>query len=134
MKASELRIGNTIASSGNPSNIDTWVIGNVVSISSLDTEFEQIEIETEEEFTWFFKDNYFGIPLTEEWLLNFGAERYEFDNGQLNQYRISNRLFVFRDGFWTDYGSSKSLRYVHQLQNLYFALTGEELEITTKTK
>lgn len=28
-----------------------------------------------------------------------------------------------------DFGASDNLKYLHQLQNLYFALTGEELEI-----
>jgi len=38
MKASEIRIGNLIASSGNKEDIETWVIGEVISISSLDSD------------------------------------------------------------------------------------------------
>lgn len=62
------------------------------------------------------------ISVTEEWLVKFGAE-----NIRENQYRIGNRLFILRNGYWVDYGTSVILKYVHQLQNLYFALTKEEL-------
>jgi len=67
------------------------------------------------------------ITLDEDWLLRFGFEKYEFDNGEPNQYRYNNRLIVIRDGKFTDYGSSVMLEYVHQLQNFYFALVGKEL-------
>lgn len=81
--------------------------------------------------------NIFPIPLTEEWLLKFGFE-HKFDNIYTYPFRISDNLVVemkfegwpenislFTNGFF----SSNSARYVHQLQNLYFALTGEELTI-----
>lgn len=66
------------------------------------------------------------IKLVEYWLLKFGFKKYEFENGEPNQYRYKNRLIVIRDGKFTDYGSSVMLEYVHQLQNFYFA-HGEEL-------
>ena len=69
------------------------------------------------------------IPLTEEWLERFGAIVFDFDNGQPNQYRIGERLYVIREGKIADYGCSVILNYVHKLQNLYFALTGTELEL-----
>lgn len=68
------------------------------------------------------------IPLTEEWLLRFGFEVYEFDHKE-NQYRFKDRLIVIRDGLFCDYGTSVIIKRVHQLQNLYFSLTGEELTI-----
>tara|TARA_R110002167_G_scaffold331706_1_gene538369 strand:+ start:16534 stop:16917 length:384 start_codon:yes stop_codon:yes gene_type:complete len=70
------------------------------------------------------------IPLTEEWLLKFGFEKYEFDHKE-NQYRFKERLLVIRKGFFCDYGTSVELKHVHQLQNLYYALTGEELTLET---
>ena len=64
------------------------------------------------------------IPLTEEWLVKFGIIeaneshvkriKIETDFGELMFY-IDNRL--------------PQLKYVHQLQNLYFALTNTELTI-----
>lgn len=67
------------------------------------------------------------IPLTEELLVKLGFGRYEFDHKE-NQYRLNDRLIVIRGDFFHDYGTSVKLEYVHQLQNLYFALTGKELE------
>jgi hypothetical protein len=70
------------------------------------------------------------IPLTEEWLLKFGFERrqikdlisYTLPKLELYQYASNNNkiFFEYADG-------EVELKYVHQLQNLYFALTGEEL-------
>ena len=73
------------------------------------------------------------IPLTEKWLLKFGFEVFEFDNGQPNQYRFKDRLLVIREEKFVDYGSSVAIKYVHQLQNLYFALTGQELQLKQQT-
>lgn len=69
------------------------------------------------------------IKLTEDWLLRFGFEKYEFDNGDLNQYRYNNRLIIIRDGKFTDYGTSTNFEYVYQLQNFYYAVTYKELVI-----
>lgn len=80
-------------------------------------------------------DNYSPIPLTEEWLLKFGFEK----DDDVNQYWICSELnhliYVYyeksRSCFAMIYNGSQFcvIQYVHQLQNLYFALTGEELEI-----
>jgi len=83
------------------------------------------------------------IPLTEEWLLKFGFETDSITFGVfINALRL--RLFqIERSNSYNDnknkftvtvYQSGRSIeicrvRYVHQLQNLYFALTGEELTI-----
>lgn len=89
------------------------------------------------------------IKLTKEWLIKFGfkeilnpdtywnAERiyiyreyalfydetkiYNLDSGDI-YYDIS---YQYRNG----HGIIKNIDYVHQLQNLYFALTGKELTI-----
>ena len=134
MKATELRIGNWIASGANHQNIETWVIGKVHSISCLNSQFEQIEVETEEEFTWFFKNNYFGIPLTEEWLVKFGFDQ---NNVDIEKYECKWYKLSFTLDYWNAQkffiygyiGGNKTIKYVNQLQNLYFALMGEELTI-----
>ena len=62
------------------------------------------------------------IPLTEEWLLKFG-----YDLTTENHYALSGHLiWKCNDLFMCD-KNGIVLKYVHQLQNLYFALTGEEL-------
>lgn len=83
------------------------------------------------------QENFNPIPLTEEWLLKLG-----FDNINSKEYGIKcgscwMSLSNPKDmGEWQDcycwiFDRFKfiELKYVHQLQNLYFALTGNELEI-----
>ena len=65
------------------------------------------------------------IPLTENWLLDFGFNiikgwddtfYFERSGFQIYEYSVSGYEY---DGF--------SIKYVHQLQNLHFALTNQEL-------
>jgi hypothetical protein len=70
------------------------------------------------------------IPLSEEIVLKCGFEKYEFDHKE-NEYRYKYRLIVLRDGKFVDYGSSVTLEHIHQLQNLFYSLTGEELTLKT---
>lgn len=72
------------------------------------------------------KDCYKPIPLTEEWLVKFGGQVYEFDHKE-NQYRIEDDLFVIRGGKIYHYGTNVCLDCVHTLQNLIFALRKKEL-------
>jgi len=80
----------------------------------------------------YFNKHYKPIPLTEEWLLKLGFERmptnseydYKLDDFHLN---VDPDL---ENGYWVDgLGLMKSIQYVHQLQNLYKALSNEELTI-----
>lgn len=138
MKASELRIGNLVYllfSSGNkemssvdsicPEGIDLQIKG----------EYYHSDYGIEPLYT---NDEIAGIPLTEEWLVKFG---FEIKGGYAIK-KIKNVLhgdyiysFVldFSEGDYTFSDSSNlpraPVQYIHQLQNLYFALTGEELTI-----
>lgn len=76
------------------------------------------------------------IPLTEEWLLKFGFVKSseDSDNAWLNlRYRFlnfsSDESVEFKKVFLNVNKMDVVCDYVHQLQNLYFALTGEELTI-----
>ncbi len=84
------------------------------------------------------------IPLTEEWLLKFGFEcigketDYEMfcigyiendSHEGIGSYSCSFELNKNDDGSFHLELSSIDVKYVHQLQNLYFALTEEELAI-----
>ncbi len=69
------------------------------------------------------------IPLTEEWLERFG---FTFDT--VCYYKDEFLIGAFKDGYaWLRFGTLDreclELTYVHQLQNLYSALTGTELEL-----
>jgi hypothetical protein len=72
------------------------------------------------------------IPLTEQWLIDFGF-KYFADQQYEKQYDYlcfnwdkECGLIIFIDNS-TDSFSQEHIKYVHQLQNLYFALTGIEL-------
>lgn len=65
------------------------------------------------------------IPLTEQWLLDFGFSKtsgypYKMLNGYI---RIRNGIYFFK--FYT---LEVELPYVHTLQNLYHSLTNKELK------
>ena len=71
-----------------------------------------------------------GIQLSEEWFLKFGFKKayfgyekglFEVANQSIDNYILSVAC--------NEYTIGEPFIYVHQLQNLYFALTGEELII-----
>jgi len=71
------------------------------------------------------------IQLTEEWLLKFG---FDYDS-DIALYSKSGYDVCINDDnsisyYLGEYGSwYKNITHVHQLQNLYFALTNEELTL-----
>jgi hypothetical protein len=83
-----------------------------------------------------------SIPITEEWLINFGFEKQTYSNLRMYYLRLnalSHGTITFypkENGFNIDLGTingynfgTTEIKYVHQLQNLYFALTGSELQL-----
>lgn len=80
------------------------------------------------------------IPLTEEWLVKLGAidrnkeERDKYNFKEINWYFGFTEAYgdfrIYQMPYFkfylTEYKTIE-IKYVHQLQNLYFALTGEEL-------
>ena len=76
------------------------------------------------------------IPLTEEWLLKFGFEKLQNPNNTPSLIWKIDWTFVFVQSIFDDLfyyfpkdGNRITLKSVHQLQNLYFALKGTELTI-----
>ena len=71
------------------------------------------------------------IEITEEWLLKFG---FKVDYGCIILSTNRGVITIEEDlaeisSVITHNGFMAPCRYVHELQNLYFALTGKELEI-----
>jgi hypothetical protein len=74
-----------------------------------------------------------GEPLTEEWLISFGFIKEKNKNIAWDYTDIKTGWFTIseRDGFYKFCNIrdliGKQFHYVHQLQNLYFCLTGNDL-------
>lgn len=111
-------------------------IGNLVKVFDYKPKVEFDTIATITQYGWETVNGYNGIepiPLTEEWLLKFGFE-INRHFARLNNFELG---FITREKNWQlEYSIGtigkwilKDIEYVHQLQNLYFALTGEELEL-----
>jgi len=74
------------------------------------------------------------IPLTEEWLKEKTEFKFKYytecgEVYRLDFYKITIEDDRFFFGIWNNMEVLIEFKYVHQLQNLYFALTGKELEI-----
>lgn len=124
MIASELRIGNlvcaTIAADG------VTAFGNGKTVLQEKVIASGIDIDN--------ANLYVPIPLTEEWLVKLG-----FKQDFVYKYRYSIKTFVVNrmccdenGEYWClalDYGQAlkTKLQSVHQLQNLFFAITAQEL-------
>lgn len=111
MKISELRIGNWV----------TDGFGNCVKVTGIISENNTSGYKTE---------TLKPIPLTAELLAKIGFEECIYPNGGC-MVRRDDKYFVFSGlGDAESYGFEVKLKYLHQLQNLYHALTGEELTVS----
>jgi len=127
MKANEMRIGNLVK----------LLDGTIFTIGSI--EEKGFTVQNEEENTWIEAEEFESIPLTEEWLLKFGF-KYDTDNDKLLKFLPIHEFCTDRLSFRKSEGHiclqveqyrtlTKHVKHVHQLQNLYFALTGAEITI-----
>ena len=116
MKANELRIGNYV--------YDDYLKKNKQINGIFDNEIWLSEIGEDEFDQRSIIDSINPIPLTEEWLLKFGFKNLSVGLFEL----IHNNLIGYRLSIEGQYGYEE-IKYIHQLQNLYYALIGEELTI-----
>lgn len=146
MKAKHFRVGNFVKSNG-----------VISSITSKDLQWmEQGELVTED----FTPNAYNPIPISEDWLRLYNFKYYMKNiSGHPEKENMVRRwqykFFIDGNEWWFDFevdqqpptnffwlnwnfgGSNhfvhlpRKIEYVHQLQNLFFALTGEELELKT---
>jgi hypothetical protein len=116
MKATELRIGNWVEIQGLESKIISVDTEGCICENEYCEDFENNNIT----------QNLQPIPLTEEWLERFGFE-YSDLNGDSGLWKIPPfQIYGKYNQFIYEY--ALDVNYVHQLQNLYFALTGEEFQ------
>lgn len=84
-----------------------------------------------------YKENIKPIPITEDWLIKFGFEKKTINGSDTWLFNdcifeiIKNKL-SFSLSLADNTGEivfEKEVSSVHQLQNIFFALTGEELKL-----
>lgn len=117
MIENELRLGNYLL--GYDNNYFTWDYGHYDLCSK--------GIDADE----------LGMPieLTEEILLKCGFAEFYKSDFSVKLECIKNPIFEFVRRNHKDWNlrikgeTHKHIKYLHQLQNLYFSLTGKELEI-----
>jgi hypothetical protein len=154
MKATELRIGNIIARIDRTKKIHLPVYVAPMKILEIELfkcqyyNYDQNPALVKE---WYMSDlnDISGIPITDEWLIMFGFEfdenkgfKYSDDDGEPQevedrpywfvQYKSDD--FTMRFIWYPDDRKANSCpcNFVHQIQNAYFALTGEELLLKTE--
>ena len=126
MDAKALRIGNLIKYTDYP-NLKDDLLGKVICVTGDDISFmSNCNVAYLE-----------PIKLTEDLLIKLGFNK---DGRVIKTYamignEINFKILVNTENEFYFYPSvaikwSVRLKYVHQLQNLYFALTGEELDVT----
>lgn len=83
-------------------------------------------------------NEYNPIPLTGDWLIKLGFKLLEYRVNEIYSHPTFNmHFYIYKNGRIRlsmvkgvfDEKVMKRLKHVHQLQNLYHALTGEELTI-----
>ena len=118
MKASELRIGNWVNFKDTPitnGNYKVMAMTELLIIASNGGAGYPDEVSP--------------IQLTEDWLLKFDFEYVGNDMYVLGSFLITrdetDNVFYFD----IDNPFSTPIHYIHQLQNLYFALTNQELKL-----
>lgn len=125
LQANELRFGNWVNYDGFPNTVLS-----IISPEPRPDRFKDqwvIEINPPDSFNVTLSD-LLPIPLDESWLKRGGFEASRNNPRSFHYYEY----YIENDGFWIagpDYLLT-DISYVHQLQNLFFALTGQELEFS----
>jgi len=119
MKATEIKINNLV-----------WILGEerkVETISNLPARGDMYWVGTEGLID-VKMIHVRGIPLTEEKLLELGFEKVlDFFTKHAGSNVMSIYCFESFSRVQIVTQTICSIKYVHELQNLYFAITGEEL-------
>lgn len=129
MKVTELRIGNLVDISFKEDGLRFIREINLVHssfINAIQVPNYDGEIDTLDNINLIY-----GIPLSEDWFIKFGFKKticgFERDDFPMSIEVDSIGYTTFGFEYYGGDKFEKEIKYVHQLQNLYFVLTGEEL-------
>lgn len=132
IKPNDLRIGNLILAYNNDGKLiecEVWGVDGHTQIVHIKGGFIGYKIQ-----------DITPIQLTEEWLLRFGFEKTipvdqktcdsAYQIPSWGRIVLKNGRMVSDEYYFLD-GLTQDIKHVHQLQNLYFALTGKELKFNS---
>lgn len=139
IKANELRIGNLFHPINRRREIhlpSSFIIIQIATIGLFKSEYFKIgESHDQEGSRTISHTDLSPIRLTEDWFHNLGFT-LDYKEHQYLKYRKAEvELWGdFQNGFFLLNGKnmtnwSRTYKYVHELQNLFFALTGEDLTL-----
>jgi hypothetical protein len=126
MKATDLRIGNIVTYGFDDEPIYPERVGKIYSINNNGCLIQLLRHK---------HDVAIGrikpIPLTEEWLIKFGFVEcskgmYDYGDYTFNLEMCSLWDYTGDEGYLI----ATQIKYVHELQNLFYCLTKKELLIT----
>lgn len=126
LRTQELRIGNLILYASDSLSMEVLEVDPVGVMGIIGQDYIWIEIKQFE-----------GIPLTEEWLIKFGFTKtveLSYASGSEVEFNVFKKGDLtynsLQKAWWLRGIMNHYPEYVHQLQNLVYALTGTELTIT----
>ena len=134
MTAKELRIGNYVTFNYYFKGVKKRItrVASLNQKTCIVNDFENGAVEIS---LFYESESIEPIPLTEQWLLRFGFEKgddmifqHQINTTTAISIRLPDKEISIYNGInWCDWYEI-NFQNVHQLQNLYFALTGEELK------
>lgn len=127
IQINELRIGNLIERNG-----------IIATIEVINNELDEVYFLGKDFYYSDFCCNITPIPLSEEWLVKLGFSVINENSAGKRYGYVINGVFSsdLTFAFWKTtkqagkfFRADLQIKHVHQLQNLYFALTGVELTV-----
>lgn len=124
LKSNELRIGNLVQKDG-----------MIIRVEGI-LEPMGIINDSRNSMIWYCRELN-GIPITEEWLFRFNFKKDHDWAKQLSaEYKISGSVGITVNNgvysFWVTHDTSITVKFIHTIQNVFFALKGEELILSNE--
>jgi hypothetical protein len=130
IKATDLRVGNLVTLDENQRR-DLWhnqihAMKDVFMVKTIYSDGD-IALELDDEIVDINLKDVSPIPLTEEWLLKFGFSKYHSNLFVLEKSGFSIHFYMLHEYYYLSFDNRRiEIKYVHQLQNLFFVLNGGE--------
>jgi hypothetical protein len=116
MNSNELRIGNWVLYEGKPTEVDEFFLGAFKHLKAEPIELT-VEVLERAGFEALSRERYFRTKSYADMQTGVIVHHYESEDESVINYIHEPNI-------------TKELKYLHQLQNLFYCLTGEEINKT----